>query len=59
MLDSAPSRLDEATLQEASLSRVPVRALVSAGTISSFGWLLLQNKIHPVLVYLLQVYLTF
>ena len=54
MLDSAPSRLDEATLP-----RVPVRALLSAGTISSFGWLLLQNKIHPVLVYLLQVYLTF
>ena len=52
MLESAHS-VDEA------LPRAPLQTLLSVGTLTSFGWLLLQNKIHPVLVYLLQVYLTF
>jgi hypothetical protein len=33
--------------------------LLSIGTLASFGWLLLQGKIHPLVLYLLQVYLTF
>ncbi len=41
------------------LSGVPVQVLGTAGTLLSFAWLLLQNKIHPFVVYLLQVYLTF
>ncbi len=38
---------------------LPVQVVLSAGTLLSFAWLLLQNKIHPIVVYLLQVYLTF
>ncbi|MEM7583585.1 MAG: hypothetical protein AAF560_09420 [Acidobacteriota bacterium] len=42
-----------------ALSQAPVQVLGSAGTLVSFAWLLLHNKIHPFVVYLLQVYLTF
>ena len=42
-----------------ALPRVPVQVLFSAGTLMSFAWLLLQNRIHPFVIYLLQVYLTF
>lgn len=52
MLQSARNRL-------VAVPRVPVQVLLSAGTLVSFGWLLSQNKIHPLVVYLLQVYLTF
>jgi hypothetical protein len=52
MLQSVRSRVAE-------VPRVPVHLLISAGTLTSFAWLLLQNKIHPIFVYLLQVYLTF
>ncbi len=52
MLDSARNRVE-------ALPRVPAHLLLSAGTLSSFAWLLLQNRIHPVVIYLLQVYLTF
>ena len=42
-----------------AIPRVPAQAILSVGTLSSFVWLLLQNKIHPIVIYLLQVYLTF
>ena len=45
--------------RDVAISRVPAQVLFSAGTLLSFAWLLLQNKIHPGVVYLLQVYLTF
>ncbi|MEM7350959.1 MAG: hypothetical protein AAF657_09150 [Acidobacteriota bacterium] len=45
--------------REVAVPKVPAQALFSAGTLLSFTWLLLQNKIHPIVVYLLQVYLTF
>ncbi len=41
------------------LPRVPVQTLASIGTLGTFGWLLLQDRIHPIVIYLLQVYLTF
>ena len=52
MLQSVRTRVAE-------IPRVPVQLLISAGTLTSFAWLLLQNKVHPIFVYLLQVYLTF
>jgi len=52
MLDSASNRV-------VALPRVPVGMLVSVGTLASFGWLLLQDKIHPLVIYVLQIYLTF
>ena len=52
MLESTRSRA-------LSIPRIPVQWILSAGTLGSFTWLLLQNKIHPIVIYLLQVYLTF
>ena len=52
MLESARNRV-------VALPQVPTKLILSAGTLASFGWLLIQNKIHPVVVYLLQLYLTF
>jgi hypothetical protein len=52
MLQSARRRVQE-------LPQVPTQAVLSVGTLASFAWLLLHNKIHPVVIYLLQVYLTF
>lgn len=52
MLESTRNQID-------ALPRVPVQLLLSAGTLASFAWLLAQNKIHPIVIYLLQIYLTF
>ena len=52
MLDSVRSRV-------LAMPRISAQALLSAGTLTSFAWLLLQDKIHPIFVFLLQVYLTF
>ena len=34
-------------------------ALLGATAFGSFGWLLLHDQVHPLVVYLLQVYLAF
>ena len=52
MLESIRSRV-------VALPRVPAQVALSAGTLATFGWLLLQNKIHPIVIYLLQLYPTF
>ena len=52
MLESARNRV-------VALPRVPTKVWLSAGILASFGWLLIQNEIHPIVVYLLQLYLTF
>lgn len=49
----------ESVRQSVALPRVPVRVLFSAGVVGSFAWLLSQDLIHPVVIYLLQLYLTF
>ncbi len=51
--------LESVRNRDVAVSKLPAQALFSAGTLLSFVWLLLQNKIHPIVVYLLQVYLTF
>lgn len=51
--------LESARNRDVAISGVPAQMLFAAATLSSFAWLLLQNKIHPIVVYLLQVYLTF
>ncbi len=58
MLESTRNR-DVAISGVPAQSRIPAQVVLSAGTLLSFAWLLLQNKIHPIVVYLLQVYLTF
>jgi hypothetical protein len=52
MLDSVRNRVE-------ALPGIPVQVLLSAGTLTSFAWLLLQNRIHPIVIYLLEVYLMF
>lgn len=52
MLQSARRRI-------LAIPRVPTQHMLTVGTLASFGWLLLQNKIHPFIIYVLQVYLTF
>lgn len=42
-----------------ALPKVPTLSWLTVGTVGSFAWLLLQDQIHPVVVYALQVYLTF
>ena len=38
---------------------VPVRFLVPVGTLASFSWLLFQGKVHPLVIYCLELYLSF
>ncbi len=57
MLESARNR--DIAISKVPAQVMPVQVLLSAGTVLSFAWLLLQNKIHPIVVYLLQIYLTF
>lgn len=42
-----------------AVPQVPVHWLLSVATIASFGWLLTQDRIHPLVVYCLQLYLSF
>ncbi|HEX4952017.1 MAG TPA: hypothetical protein VF017_01290 [Thermoanaerobaculia bacterium] len=39
--------------------QIPVKALLSLGCIGSFAVLLAQDRVHPFVVYLLQLYLSF
>ena len=48
-----------ALLQELTLPRIPVRMVASAGVVSSFVWLLAHDLVHPLTVYLLEIFLTF
>lgn len=43
----------------AVVPQVPVKVLLSAATLASFGWLLAHGLVHPVVIYALQLYLTF
>lgn len=42
-----------------TMPRVSWKFVWAASTLVSFAWLLAQDQIHPVVVYLLQLYLTF
>lgn len=43
----------------ATVSELPLQLTLAVGTVASFGWLLVQDQIHPLFVYFLQLYLTF
>jgi hypothetical protein len=51
MLDSVRKRV--------AVPHVPVKMLLSVGTLASFGWLLSHDLIHPIVIYALQAYLAF
>jgi hypothetical protein len=42
-----------------AIPRLPTRALLSAGSAATFGWLLANDQIHPVVTYLFELYLSF
>ena len=46
----------EAIRRSIALPHIPVEIALSVGTVATFGWLLLQDHLHPLLVYLLQLY---
>jgi hypothetical protein len=52
--------LSQAVRKHASaVSELPLQMILAAGTVASFGWLLVQDQVHPLFVYFLQLYLTF
>ncbi|NJL28772.1 MAG: hypothetical protein HC897_13210 [Thermoanaerobaculia bacterium] len=51
--------LESARKVVVTIPKVPAHWLLSVGTVASFAWLLTQNRIHPIVIYLLEVYLTF
>jgi len=38
---------------------LPLEAVATVATVASFGWLLVNDLIQPIVVYLLQLYLSF
>lgn len=51
--------LDSIRQHAEAFPRISAQAALSAATLASFVWLLAQNRIHPVVVFLLEIYLTF
>jgi hypothetical protein len=41
------------------LPQVPAKMLVSGATLASFCWLLAHDMVQPIVIYALQVYLSF
>jgi hypothetical protein len=48
----------EAVAKQLAQVRVPADRLVGTGVVAAFLWLLLQDRIHPVVVYALELYLS-
>lgn len=42
-----------------TVSHLPMKAIWSLATVGSFVWLLSRDLIHPLVIYLLQLYLKF
>jgi hypothetical protein len=40
------------------LPDISVQVLLSAGVVVGFVWLVAQNGVHPIMIYLLQLYLS-
>jgi hypothetical protein len=38
---------------------IPGKVLLSAATLASFGWLLAHDQVHPLVIYALQLFLSF
>jgi len=49
----------ESVRKSVAMPAVPAKALFSVGALGSFSWLLAHDLIHPLVIYLLQIYLTF
>jgi len=42
-----------------AVPRIPAKVVFAAGTTASFGWLLAQDLVHPIVIYALELYLIF
>lgn len=51
--------LESIRSKSVALPQLPTKAIWSVSTIGSFLWLLSQDLVHPLMVYLFQLYLTF
>lgn len=51
--------LDSVRKHVVAVPQVPGRVLLSAATIGSFGWLLAHDLVHPLVIYALQLFLSF
>jgi hypothetical protein len=49
----------QAAVQQLATWRVPGDRVLGIGTVASFLWLLLSDRIHPVVVLALELYLSF
>lgn len=49
----------ESVRKSVAIPEIPTKALFSVGALGSFFWLLAHDLIHPLVIYLLQIYLTF
>jgi hypothetical protein len=53
------TRMSDLVRKSIAIPRLPVKVLLSAATLASFGWLLAHGMVHPIVVYALQLYLSF
>jgi len=56
MLDSVRKQVAVSYLPVKS---IPVKVLLSVASLASFGWLLSHDLVHPIVIYALQLYLSF
>ncbi|MEM7482632.1 MAG: hypothetical protein AAF481_15755 [Acidobacteriota bacterium] len=49
----------ESVRRQFSVPRLSSKVFVAVGTAASFGWLLMNDMIHPIVIYALEFYLTF
>src|ERR1700724_2377689 len=50
------TRMPDLVRRYIAIPQVPVKVLLSAATLASFGWLLAHGLVHPVVIYALQLY---
>lgn len=49
----------ESVRKSVAIPWIPAKVLFSVGSLGSFAWLLAHDLIHPLAIYLLQLYLSF
>ena len=61
MRDLVRKPLTSATLagRQGTVPALPLKVLVSAATLASFGWLLAHDLVQPMVIYVVQLYLAF
>jgi hypothetical protein len=50
--------MHDAAARPAASIRLPLDRVAGASVVAAFAWLLLDDRIHPLAIYLLELYLT-